>query len=194
MDLFPETLPPEKESKPVQADVPLALRLTPKNLGLFFGQEHLLSPGKLLRRAIEFDRLGSVIFFGPSGTGKSALARLIASKPQSHFVVLNAVTAGVAELRKEIESAKMRRENRNKKTILLVDEIHHEGATYQGRDISLLEQDSKTRTMEFAGCEHAWDLVSKEDQGIASGLYLFTVKDEDSGDIQSGKFQQHQSF
>lgn len=125
MDLFPETLPPDEKPKKAQNSVPLALRLSPKDLSGFYGQEHLLSPGKLLRRAIEFDRLGSVIFFGPSGTGKSALARLIAARTQAHFVELNAVTVGVAELRKEIEAAKMRQENRGKKTILLVDEIHH---------------------------------------------------------------------
>ncbi len=70
----------------------------------------------------------------------------------------------------------------------LVAEIHHNGTAYQGRDITLLDQHTKTRRTEFAGGEHGWDLISKEDQAIASGLYLYTVEDENSGDIQAGKF------
>ncbi len=119
MELFSQSKEQDLKSQP------LALRLTPKSLDEFFGQEHLLGPGKLLRRAVEADRLGSVIFFGPSGCGKSALARLIALKTQAHFSDLNAVTAGVADLRKEIEGAKLRLQAQGKKTILLVDEIHH---------------------------------------------------------------------
>lgn len=104
---------------------PLAYRFTPKTLDQFFGQEHLLAPGKILRRAIEADQLGSVIFFGPSGTGKSALARAISRITKSHFIELNAVTCGVAEIRKEIEAARLRIEANSQKTILLIDEIHH---------------------------------------------------------------------
>lgn len=104
---------------------PLAYRLTPKTLDQFFGQEHLLSKGAILRRAIESDRLGSVIFFGPPGTGKSALARLVAGITQSHFTELNAVTSGVADIRKEMEAARLRLETKGQKTILLLDEIHH---------------------------------------------------------------------
>lgn len=121
MDLFSQT--PKKNKSAFNA--PLALRLTPKTLDDFFGQEHILSHGKLLRRAIESDRLGSVIFYGPSGTGKSALARMIAVKTESRFSEMNAVTAGVAEIRKEIEASKLRLSSQSKKTILLVDEIHH---------------------------------------------------------------------
>ncbi|OGR84813.1 MAG: AAA family ATPase [Elusimicrobia bacterium RIFCSPLOWO2_01_FULL_54_10] len=119
MDLFTQTQDTDLK------DQPLALRLTPRTLDHFFGQEHLLGPGKLLRRAVEADRLGSVIFFGPSGSGKSALARLIALKTKAHFSELNAVTAGVADLRKGIEGAKLRKAAQGKSTILLVDEIHH---------------------------------------------------------------------
>lgn len=88
------------------------------------GQEHLLQPGKLLRRAIEADRVFTLILFGPPGCGKTALAHLIASKSHAVFVELNAVTAGVAELRKVVDAAQSERERSGRKTLLLVDEIH----------------------------------------------------------------------
>lgn len=122
MDLF--TLP-ENEPRSEPERSPLSLKLTPKTLDDFFGQEHILAPGKLLRRAIESDRLGSAIFFGPPGTGKSALARLIARRTEAHFAELNAVTAGVGDLRKEIEAARTRLRASGRKTIVMVDEIHH---------------------------------------------------------------------
>ena len=100
---------------------PLAARMRPKTLDEFVGQKHILAEGKLLRRAIDSDNLSSVIFHGPSGCGKSALAKIIADKTEASFCEINAVTSGVDELRKIVSSA----ENREKKTILLVDEIHH---------------------------------------------------------------------
>ncbi|MBI2118123.1 MAG: replication-associated recombination protein A [Elusimicrobia bacterium] len=104
---------------------PLSYLCSPATLDEFFGQEQLLGSGKLLRRLIESDRIFSSIFFGPPGTGKSALARLIALKTQSFFVEMNAVTTGVGELKKIIESAKIRLQTQSQKTILLIDEIHH---------------------------------------------------------------------
>lgn len=84
---------------------PLAAKLIPKTLEQFLGQEHILSNDKLLHRAIESDRISSVIFFGPSGTGKSALSKIISNRTQSEFVETNAVLIGVSELRKIIEEA-----------------------------------------------------------------------------------------
>jgi len=104
---------------------PLALRMTPRTLDEFTGQGNILGPGKLLRRAIEADRMGSVIFHGPPGSGKSALARIVAQTTQSHFEETNAVVVGIGEIRKLIEQAKFRRQSSGEKTILLVDEIHH---------------------------------------------------------------------
>lgn len=102
---------------------PLASRMRPATLEEFVGQEHILSRGKLLRRAIESDRLSSLIFFGPSGTGKTALAYVIASKTGAHFIRINAVTSGVQEIREAILEAKRRRFE-GQRTILFIDEIH----------------------------------------------------------------------
>jgi len=106
-------------------DMPLALRMSPERLSQFVGQEHILGKGKLLRRAIESDRIVSLIFYGPSGCGKSALARIIAERTKAHFEELNAVTSGVADLRKIIERAWQKRKFSGQKTILLIDELHH---------------------------------------------------------------------
>ncbi|MDO8733804.1 MAG: AAA family ATPase, partial [Elusimicrobiota bacterium] len=100
---------------------PLASKMSPKTLDEFVGQKHILAEGKLLRRAVDSDNLSSVIFHGPSGCGKSAIAKIIADKTEASFYEINAVTSGVDELRKIVAAA----ENRAKKTILLVDEIHH---------------------------------------------------------------------
>ncbi len=106
------------------SDAPLALRMSPRTLDEWAGQDHLLGEGKLLRRAVEADRLSSAIFFGPPGCGKSALARLIAKKTQSAVEELNAVTAGVGDVRAVIDRAKDRRSMGQEKTLLILDEIH----------------------------------------------------------------------
>ena len=89
----------ERTFLPWANDAPLAARMRPRCLEEFVGQEHVLAPGKLLRRAIEADRLGSIILWGPPGTGKTTLARVIASATQSVFETLNAVLAGVKDIR-----------------------------------------------------------------------------------------------
>jgi len=106
------------------ADAPLALRMSPRSLDEWAGQEPLLGEGKLLRRAVEADRLSSAIFFGPPGCGKSALARLIAKKTQAAVEEMNAVTAGVVDVRAVIDRAKDRRGVGHQKTLLILDEIH----------------------------------------------------------------------
>lgn len=102
---------------------PLAYRMSPRNLDEYAGQEHILGEGKLLRRAIEADRITSLILYGPPGTGKTALARVIAEKTRAHFEWLNAATAGLDELRKVIHSARTRKA-KGMRTILFLDEIH----------------------------------------------------------------------
>lgn len=98
--------------------------MRPRELSEFVGQQHILGPGKLLRRAIEADRVMSVILYGPPGAGKTALAHLIAERSKSCFVPLNAVTAGVADVRSVIQEASREREQSGSRTILFIDEIH----------------------------------------------------------------------
>jgi len=99
--------------------------MAPRKLEEFAGQPHLVGPGKLLRRAIEADRVQSAIFFGPPGCGKNALARVIAERTQAVTEELNAVSAGVAELKKILETARFRLRSEGRRTLLVLDEIHH---------------------------------------------------------------------
>ncbi len=103
---------------------PLADRMRPRTLEEFIGQEHLVGPGRLLRRAIEADRLTSSIFFGPPGCGKTTLASIIAGATKAAFVQLNAVTSGVADVREVLKAAQERRTLYGQPTYLLLDECH----------------------------------------------------------------------
>lgn len=103
---------------------PLAYRMRPRTLDEYIGQDHIVGPGRLLRRSIQADQLSSVIFYGPPGTGKTTLARVIANTTKSHFSTINAVLSGVKELRDEIQAAKERLDFYGKRTILFVDEVH----------------------------------------------------------------------
>lgn len=107
------------------AEAPLAYRMRPRTLDEFIGQQHIIGQGKLLRRAIEADRLTSVVFYGPPGTGKTSLAQVIAKRTQASFQQCNAINSSVAELRQIIKEAKERRSLHSKRTIIFVDEIHH---------------------------------------------------------------------
>lgn len=119
MDLFSQS---EKEIE--EAARPLAERMRPKTLGAFVGQTHLLGKEGLLRTAIEEDRLFSVIFWGPPGSGKTTLAHIMASETKSHFETFSAVLSGVKEIRAVIDEARVQRHYHKKKTVLFVDEIH----------------------------------------------------------------------
>jgi putative ATPase len=103
---------------------PLAARMRPRNLDEYIGQDHIVGPGRLLRRAIQADQLTSVIFYGPPGTGKTTLARVIANHTKSNFVTLNAVLAGVQQIRDSIAVADEHRKLYERRTILFVDEVH----------------------------------------------------------------------
>lgn len=114
----------ESSSEREYQNQPLAFRMRPRTLEEYIGQQHIIGPGKLLRRAIQADRLSSVIFYGPPGTGKTTLASVIANTTRSAFSTMNAVLSGVKELRYEIDEAKKRLQLYSKRTILFVDEVH----------------------------------------------------------------------
>src|SRR2546423_229649 len=120
-DLFEQ----KEEVEAADSAAPLATRMRPRSLEEFVGQEHILGPGKLLRRAIEADRLPSVIFSGPPGSGKTTLARVIAEMTHAKFIRISGVESNVAEMRRVIAAATNRRHTSRQKTILFIDEIHH---------------------------------------------------------------------
>ena len=120
MDLF--TI--NDKRKTINENEPLAVRMRPKRLDDFVGQEHILGPDKLLRRLIESDKISSLILYGPSGVGKTTLALIIKDRTDSYFERINAASNNVADMRKIIDNAKKRQAMDGKRTILLVDEIH----------------------------------------------------------------------
>ncbi len=134
MDLF-DSIPEEKD--PVR---PLAIRMSPKSLEEYMGQEHLLGEGKLLRRLLESNRVISLILYGPPGTGKTAFARLVARRTKSRFTALNAVTSGLADLRKVFDEATENKKLYQRSTILFLDEIHHFNKSQQDALLPHLEQ------------------------------------------------------
>ncbi len=120
MDLFDHAM-----NERMEQEAPLAARMRPRTLDEIVGQDDIIGPGRLLRRAIEADRLfSSIILWGPPGTGKTTLARLIAQHTKAHFESISAVLAGVAELRRVIAEAEERRKLHRQRTILFVDEVH----------------------------------------------------------------------
>jgi len=135
-----ETLFPAPTEEPGGKDQPLAARMRPMSLDEFVGQEHLVGPDHELRRAIEEDRVGSMILWGPPGSGKTTLARLIARVTSSHFVPLSAVSAGVADLRRHTEEARLRRAQGGTRTILFIDEIHRFNKGQQDAVLPFVEE------------------------------------------------------
>jgi putative ATPase len=129
-DLFlnpPESIQNPNSAHPSAAlpeNAPLAERMRPISLSEYTGQEHILGPGKLLRRAIEADRITSILLFGPPGTGKTSLARIIALSTRAHFEPLSGVENSVADIRRALNSATERQRANRMRTIIFVDEIH----------------------------------------------------------------------
>jgi len=113
-----------EEAERLQGAAPLAARMRPRTLADYIGQQHILGPGKLLRRAIEADRISSILLYGPPGVGKTSLAQVIANSTHSRFERLSGVESTVADIRKTIAAAAQRLRHQNEKTILFIDEIH----------------------------------------------------------------------
>lgn len=124
-----------------QEDQPLAARLRPQTLEEFCGQTHLLGEGKVLRRIIESDQVGSMIFWGPPGVGKTTLARIIANRTKANFIDFSAVTSGIKEIKQVMEQAEKGRRF-GEKTILFVDEIHRFNRAQQDAFLPFVEKGS----------------------------------------------------
>lgn len=149
---------------------PLAYRMSPTTLEEFVGQTHILGPGRLLRRAIESDRISSLILYGPPGTGKTVLARVIAARTASHFEWLNAATIGLDEIRRVLREAKARR-TRGGKTIVFLDEIHRFNKLQQ--DALLPDVEEGTITLISATVENPFFYVNA---ALLSRSQVFELK------------------
>ncbi len=124
-----------------ESSLPLAARLRPRTLDEFVGQKHLLGEGKVLRRIIESDKIGSMIFWGPPGVGKTTLARIIANRTKANFIDFSAVTSGIKEIKQVMEQAEKSRRF-GAKTILFVDEIHRFNKAQQDAFLPFVEKGS----------------------------------------------------
>src|SRR3989337_2892737 len=156
---------------------PLAYRMCPRNLNEYVGQKHILGDGKLLRRAIEADRITSLILYGPPGTGKTALAKVIAARTNAHFEWLNAATAGLDDLRKIIISARSRKAHGNR-TILFLDEIHRFNKLQQ--DALLPDVEEGNITLIAATVENPFFYVNS---ALLSRSQIFELKPLSEEDI-----------
>ncbi|MFN7228774.1 MAG: AAA family ATPase [Synechococcaceae cyanobacterium] len=163
----------------LQRIAPLAERMRPRSLDDFVGQEAILGKGRLLRRAIAADRVGNLILHGPPGTGKTSLARIIANTTRAHFSSLNAVLAGVKDLRGEVESARQRLERHGLRTILFIDEVHRFNTAQQ--DALLPWVENGTVSLIGATTENPFFEVNK---ALVSRSRLFRLQPLETGDLR----------
>jgi len=158
---------------------PLADRMRPRTLDEYIGQDHILGPGRLLRRSIEADRLTSVIFYGPPGTGKTTLARIIANTTRSYFRTLNAVLAGVKDIRAAISDAETRLKLHQQRTILFIDEVHRFNKAQQ--DALLPHVENGTVTFIGATTENPYFEVIK---ALVSRSRIFELQSLTEADLR----------
>jgi len=171
VDLFAES---RKKNRDRVA--PLAMRMRPRTLDEFTGQQHFLGPGKLLRRMLEADRLMSVLFYGPPGTGKTTLAQIIANQTQSHFEEMNAASVGVKEVRTILDAARERIGAGGKRTVLFLDEIHRFNRAQQ--DILLGDVEAGLVILIGATTENPFFAVNSA-LVSRSQIFQFAALDED---------------
>ena len=173
MDLF------EQHRQRLEATTaPLAARMRPRTLDEFVGQDHIIGPGRLLRRAIQADQLSSVIFYGPPGTGKTTLARIIANTTRSHFISINAVLAGVKDIREAIATAQEQKGMYGNNTILFVDEVHRFNKSQQ--DALLPWVENGTVILIGATTENPYFEVNK---ALVSRSRIFQLKSLQPSDL-----------
>jgi putative ATPase len=158
---------------------PLADRMRPRSLEEFEGQSGILADGRLLRRAIKADRVGNLILHGPPGVGKTTLARIIANHTRAHFSSLNAVLAGVKDLRSEVDAARQRIERHGLRSILFIDEVHRFNSAQQ--DALLPWVENGTVTLIGATTENPYFEVNK---ALVSRSRLFRLLPLESTDLQ----------
>ena len=154
--------------------------MRPRTLDEVAGQQHVIGPGRLLRRAIEADRLSSIILYGPPGTGKTTLARVIANTTRAHFIAINAVLAGVKDLREAIKEAGRHAEEHGRRTILFVDEVHRWNKAQQ--DALLPWVESGTVILIGATTENPYFEVIKP---LVSRSRIFQLLALDAGDLRA---------
>ena len=158
---------------------PLAARMRPRRLDEYVGQEHILGPGRLLRRAIEADQLSSLIFYGPPGTGKTTLAMVIANTTESQFLTINAVLAGVADIRGAIKTAQEAWQREQRRTILFVDEVHRFNKAQQ--DALLPHVENGAIILIGATTENPYFAVNR---ALTSRSRIFQLKSLDEADLR----------
>lgn len=162
-----------------EKSAPLAARMRPRNLDEFVGQSHIIGPGRLLRRAIQADQLSSLLFWGPPGSGKTTLAAIIANTTRSYFHSINAVLAGVKEIREAIAEAQERLKLNGQRTILFVDEVHRFNKAQQ--DALLPHVESGLLILIGATTENPYFEVIK---ALVSRSRIFQLRKLDENDIQ----------
>ncbi|MEB3212431.1 MAG: AAA family ATPase [Leptolyngbyaceae bacterium] len=161
-----------------ETSAPLAARMRPRTLDEFVGQTHIIGPGRLLRRAIQADQLSSLIFYGPPGTGKTTLARVIANTTKAHFISINAVLAGVKEIRGAIATAQEKRGLYSQRTLLFVDEVHRFNKSQQ--DALLPWVENGTVILIGATTENPYFEVNK---ALVSRSRIFQLKPLEPDDL-----------
>ncbi|MGI5999134.1 MAG: replication-associated recombination protein A [Lutispora sp.] len=168
-----------KLNEELKKEGPLAVRMRPNSLEEFVGQEDIISPGKLLYRAIKADKLTSVILWGPTGCGKTTLAKIISNTTKAYFQQINAVSSGVQDIKKAVEEAKLRRGFNGQKTIIFIDEIHRFNKSQQ--DALLPYVEDGTIILIGATTENPYYEVN---DALISRSTVFKLKELEESDIK----------